>query len=102
MSFAPPSLLLFVTGYLIQGSGSIQMLILPEQQLFTLLITPVVGEADLLTSHRDISMVRRAGGRSGDCLVCAFPSARNGEGGGAVCVKSAVIIGAFNRKSRLP
>lgn len=68
----PPCLPLFVTGYLIQGSGSIHMLILPEQQLFTLLITPVVGDADLLTSHRDISMVRRGtlGGGWGLFGVC--------------------------------
>lgn len=77
-SSALPSFTLpfFVTGYLIQGSGFIHMLILPEQQLFTLLITPVVRDADLLTSHRDISMARRGGGRRGGCAVCACPSGR--------------------------
>lgn len=93
----------FVTGYLIQGSGFIHMLIPPEQQLFTLLITPVVRDADLLTSHRDISMVRRGGGRSwGLCGVCVPLGQRGGEGGGgAVCVKAAVM-GEYNRKSGSP
>lgn len=87
-SLPSPPLRLFVTGYLIQGSGSIHMLILPEQQLFTLLITPVVGDADLLTSHRDISMVRRGGGRNGAVWCVRAPRVEEGKKEAGLCASS--------------
>lgn len=64
------------------------MLILPEQQLFTLLITPVVGDADLLTSHRDISMVRRGGGRNGAVWCVLAPRVEEGKKEAGLCASS--------------